>query len=246
MAYPKILLVLFLVLAGGSVLPAVAIPADDEEQLFQRGVSAVESMRAEEAEEIFTRLIARDAQSRYFFYRGVAYRSQDKLGHALQDFNRALSMEPDNGDYYLQRGFTLLLNAQFREALEDLTRALEIDPSSADAWAHRAHALMNLSEHRAALEDLNQALQLRPDYPELFKLRGDVLSALGHYEAAVEAYDTALRLKPQDAAALNNRGVALLNLGKRREGRDDMLMALEIATSIPSPPKLDIFSGSPW
>ena len=52
--------------------------------------------------------------------RGVAYRKKDKLGEALQDFNRAIELKPDEAGAYNNRGGVYLAQNELDRALARL------------------------------------------------------------------------------------------------------------------------------
>jgi tetratricopeptide (TPR) repeat protein len=61
--------------------------------------------------------------------RGEAYQSQDKVGHALQDFDEALRIDPRQVEAYVSRGILEMDRlGQNDRALRDLNRALSLQP----------------------------------------------------------------------------------------------------------------------
>lgn len=236
-------LALSFVLASG-ICPACA-QSTDAAELAEKGKSAIESGRLSEAVDIFSRLLAGSPGAEYLYYRGVAYSAMGKDQQALQDFDRAISLEPRSGLLFLKRGESFVRTGQFQDAINDLTKAFELDPQSYRALAYRGRAHFQLKWTDKALADLSQAIRLNPGNAWLHRLRGDILVAGGDHRSAVEDYDRALQLAPGDPVAYNNRAVALANLGKMREAMDDVKKSMDIADSNASRPEEPRSSDSP-
>jgi tetratricopeptide (TPR) repeat protein len=95
-----------------------------------------------------------------------------KTEKALQDFNRAISIDPTHQDGYLGRADTLNTMGRYEEALLDYNKALEIKPTLANAYINRAIAYSHLGQYEKAIVDYEKGLELDPeidDKPSFFK-----------------------------------------------------------------------------
>lgn len=220
--------------------------AEDPQSLLDKGKAALEAGLNEEAATVFSRLIETQPQASAFYYRGLAYSASDRDALALQDFDRAASMEPDQAVYQLRRGISQNRTGNYEDSVKSLTRVLALDSENVQAFSQRAKAYFNLGQSSLALEDLTQAVKRNPNNAGLYKLRGDILSSLGEHDSAIQDYDIAIRLKPHDPASHNNRGIALANLGKVKEAVDDLNKAMDIAASTPAQVHVPGISGNPW
>ena len=61
-----------------------------------------------------------------FYFRGLTYLSQGKLGQAIQDFTRAIKIKPTLADAYYPRGLAWLYLQKWQEARSDLTDAKDM------------------------------------------------------------------------------------------------------------------------
>jgi tetratricopeptide (TPR) repeat protein len=233
----------FALFLEGAPLPLLA---QDIESAISAGKQAIESGRPDEALDLFSRLIASDPQAVLYYYRGLAYSAKNQESLAVQDFTRAISLQPLQASYYLQRGVSLLRHGQYQQAIDDFSKVMELEPENPYARGRRARSLFYLGQTQRALDDVLQAIRLNPNNAALYRLRGDIHSASGNYENSVRDYDAAIQLKPDDSAAYNNRGVALANLGRTRDAVADLNKAMEIASSKPSPRGPVDDSAPPW
>jgi tetratricopeptide (TPR) repeat protein len=237
-----------MVLAFALFLEAAPLPlqAQDIESAISAGKQAVESGRPDEALDLFSLLIASDPQAVLYYYRGLAYSAKNQETLAVEDFTRAVSLQPLQASYYLQRGVSLLRNGQYQRAVDDFTKVMELEPENPYARGRRARGLFYLGQTQKALDDLLQAIRLNPNNAALYRLRGDIHSASGSFENSIRDYDAAIQLKPDNSAAYNNRGIALANLGRTREAVADLNKAMEIASSKPSPDPPAGARETPW
>lgn len=147
---------------------------------------------------------------------------------ALECFDRALALNPNDIGALTSRGLALFALQRPAEAIESYDRALRIKPELAGALTNRSNALRRLQRLDEALRDLDQALRIRPAFPEALNNRGTVLRDLGRLEEAVASFDEALALRPDFPMALSNRGNALLDLKQPRAALTSFERALQL------------------
>jgi predicted O-linked N-acetylglucosamine transferase (SPINDLY family) len=152
----------------------------------------------------------------------------NRHSEALESYNRAVALRPDNAKAWNNRGIALACLARHDEALESYDAALRVKPDHAEALNNRGVALRDLGRHAEALEAYDRALRHKPDYVEAITNRGTALDALLRHAEALEAYARALRLAPGYAEAWNNRGVALAALQRHVEALEAYERALAL------------------
>jgi tetratricopeptide (TPR) repeat protein len=152
-----------------------------------------------------TRLPATVLTADDYLTRGDAYYEAGDYQQALDAYNRALELRPDDPDTLNNRGNALGKLERHEQALKDYNRALELEPHDPDTLSNHGAALANVGRHEDALKDFNRALELRPDHPDALYNRGLALHRAGHYENAIKDYNRALELTPNHPATLYNR-----------------------------------------
>lgn len=114
-----------------------------------------------------------------YLWRGMALGDKGEGRKALEDFNRAITINPDLTDAYKYRGGLLGMAQQYEASVADLSKYIEKKPNEADIYYNRALSLVNLKKYQEALVDLNKALELAPDFTRAYRARGNVRKELG-------------------------------------------------------------------
>jgi tetratricopeptide (TPR) repeat protein len=103
---------------------------------------------------------------------GASNLNRGRTERALEDFNRAIKVDPTHQDGYLGRADTLNTMGLYEESLKDYNKALEIKPTLAKAYVNRAIAYSHLGQYEKAIADYEKGLELDPeidDKPSFFK-----------------------------------------------------------------------------
>ncbi|MEH2183547.1 tetratricopeptide repeat protein, partial [Nostoc sp.] len=95
-------------------------------------------------------------------WRGETYRLMKQYTEALQDFDRAIELDPKYAWAIASRGETYHSIKQYTEALQDFNRAIELDPKLEWAIASRGETYHSIKQYTEALQDFNRAIELDP------------------------------------------------------------------------------------
>lgn len=140
--------------------------------------------------------------------RGAVLASGHKFDAALADFDKAVSLAPNDADYLFQRAIAHLSNRQPLLGAADLDRAAELAPGDAEVRLARARLRLGTRDPAGALADLQAADgALAPSADAWLRLAA-MYDAAESYEPALASYDQWLRSHPEDhgrAAAFNGR-----------------------------------------
>ncbi len=156
--------------------------------------------------------------------RGDGYFQDGNPQKALQAYNRALQINPDNGAVYAARGAAYFFTGDYTAAQKDFEKLLEMNPYEPEGYSALGSVLAAQGYYQEALQVLNVALVLAPTKPEIFFSRGGVNFMLGEYDQAVADYSYVLNLRPA-ADVYNARGAAYLKLGDQQAADKDFAMA---------------------
>lgn len=110
--------------------------------------------------------------------RGIVFLNRRDYTRALNDFDRAVELQPDLAEGHLNRAAALRNTDDAAGAVVSLNRALELGPREpALAYYNRGIAHEDLGEVRAAYQDYRRATELAPDWDapraELARFRVD-------------------------------------------------------------------------
>ncbi len=93
--------------------------------------------------------------------RGLIHRRALRLDEALDDFNRAIELEP-SAEIYYRRGVTYAKQRIFKLAVTDFDEAIERDPNHAAAYLNRGLISMVAGMFEKAVADAERAIEIDP------------------------------------------------------------------------------------
>jgi tetratricopeptide (TPR) repeat protein/S1-C subfamily serine protease len=139
--------------------------------------------------------------------RGNLYRDQQKYKLALDDYNKAIELNPNHAGAYYNRGLLYSDQKKYDLALSDYDKAIEINPNYAEAYVNRGVLYRLQEKYELALADYDKAIELNPNDAVAYYNRGNLYKNLQKYDLALSDYSKAIDINPNYANAYNNRGV---------------------------------------
>jgi tetratricopeptide (TPR) repeat protein len=114
-----------------------------------RGQARMKSGRYPEAVDDYTRALERRSDGEIYLHRGWAHFFSDSWKLALRDFEKAISLNPDQDDAYTGRGLSLVMLGRYRQAAADAEEALRRKPESPEMLPreHRTGSKLIKDEH---------------------------------------------------------------------------------------------------
>ncbi|MEE8444052.1 MAG: sulfotransferase, partial [Alphaproteobacteria bacterium] len=126
---------------------------------------------------------------------GGARKESGDLAGALEAFEEALRLDPDNVDARYWRADSLWTLGRVDEAIEDLRAVLQKAPNHPRAGSNLGAALQNKGDVPGALDALEKTLAIHPDSPEALFNYGAALRDADAFERAAQAVDRSLQLQ---------------------------------------------------
>ena len=181
--------------------------------IFELGIAYAKVNRFMEASAIFCCLQPyKNNDVRISYNLGLIYSLQGKHQLALEAYELALKIQPDDAEVLINKGSTCNDIKDYGCALDALDRAIQLRPDIPEAWLNKGIALSNLSLYLESIEAYNEAIKLAPGFHEAWSNVSVPLNKLKRFVEASEVCDKALSLKPDYAEAWSNKGVALNSL----------------------------------
>lgn len=181
------------------------VPGAFEEltRLYAEGERAVEEGRFADAVATFTQGIAIDDhfRQRYvtmYAQRAFARHRMGDLAGAIEDYTRAIPMEPEpnQAQYHFYRGMCLgTLGGHDDEVLADYERSIALYPDHPGPYHLRGKLLVNLGRWPEAIADLDRLVAMN-GHPEGHQLRGYAYLMLGRGDLAAPDIDIAAERAP--------------------------------------------------
>ncbi len=174
--------------------------------------------------------LANDKRAVLLTERGVTSMKRRAYKAALDDLNKAVTLNPEFAPAYVNRGNLLLMLNQgpesIKEAIKDFDRAIVLSPGLAAAYGNRGAAQLKLGQVEAAVADFTKAIELQPQNPAALNGRGRARLVAGRVHAASRDFTRAVSINPAFAQSYRNRAEADMKLGLPAEAVEDLSRAL--------------------
>lgn len=155
--------------------------------------------------------------ARFLNSRGNTYYVQDNLRAALDDYEEAIRLNPEDDTTYNNLGLAYHEQGNFAGALTNYELAIRLNPENPTIYFNRGNTYSAQGNFIAAIEDYSQAILLNPEFAIAYNNRGLVYHELKNYDAALADFSETIRLNPEDTKALYNRGRTYRAQGKFME-----------------------------
>ena len=143
---------------------------------------------------------------------GAALLKEGRAEQAIDEFRRALALQPDFAEAGGNLGEALNRLRRYEEAATAFRQALARQPNRAEPHLGLGRALQALDRPREAIKHFRLAVRLRPELAEAHAALGLALQQVGFVPKATESFETAVRLEPRQPAHYLNL-VSLIRLG---------------------------------
>ncbi len=104
--------------------------------------------------------------------RGIAYRSKGDYDHAIQDFNQAIQLNPNDDKVLNNLGAAYMMQGDHDHAIQNYDKAIQLNPDYFIAIKNRAAAYADKGDYQRAMVDYDRALKLNPSHPGALQTRG--------------------------------------------------------------------------
>ena len=164
----------------------------------------------------------------YYYNRGDTFFDLGKFEDAIQDYNKAIDLNPNNASYYYNRGTTFANLEKFEDAIQDYNKAIDLNPNDESVYYNRGVAFIYLNEYEKAIENLSKAIDLNPNKDSTYYNRGIAFTNLSDSEKAIKDFNKAIDLNSNNASYYNNRGTLYINQGNYDEAVKDFSKAIDL------------------
>jgi tetratricopeptide (TPR) repeat protein len=155
---------------------------------------------------------------RCYFYKGMNFREMYKIRDhnklAIEQFQKATAINPDNFDAYIQLGE---LNDSIKPALalEYYNAAVRLKPKSVEALYHRAYHYQVHNQFDSAGADYKRITELNPDFMNAYFNVAWINMQQKKWQTAIDGYKVVVKIDPSNAGAWYNTGLCYEQLGNR-------------------------------
>jgi len=163
-----------------------------------------------------------------YFKIGSGHYEAKNYRAAINAFNKAIKIKPNNDEAFIKRGFAKQSLGNYEGAIEDYSRAIELNPRYPIVFYNRGNAKINLKNYEGAIEDYSRAIELNPRYANAFYNRGNTKINLKNYVGAINDFDAAIKFDSKNAIFYKRRADAKAKLEDSKGAIIDYKKAIKI------------------
>jgi TolB-like protein/Tfp pilus assembly protein PilF len=180
------------------------------------------------------------------YFRGkqrMARRNSVALAEAVDEFNRAIELDPNFAlayvgladSYILQNEYSgLPVEEMIANAQAAIDRAMALDERLAEAHTSLGAIDSEREEFEAAEVAYQRALELNPNYATAYLWYSHLVDALGRRDEALELIKKAAELDPRSPVILQNLGIGFDSVGRFDESLAWYRKTIDIDPGFPS------------
>jgi tetratricopeptide (TPR) repeat protein len=156
-----------------------------------------------------------------YFGHGMCQAGLGKQDEALNDFEKAIAIDPKYAEALRERGIILISKGTKDKGCMDLRKAKQLKDEKAkelydanacsgmsSTFITAGDAKMEAKDYAGALVDYTSAIQLNADSIQPFMKRAECNVMLKKYDLAIKDYNKALKIRPDTVTILYQRGLA--------------------------------------
>ena len=147
-----------------------------------------------------------------YWMRGNLKRTQSDFQGALQDYSKAIKLDPFSDDSYYNRGNIYDRLGDPKSAIPDYNQAIKLNPKLADSYNNRGWAYFETGDSIAALTDIDKAISINPRYVQAYNNRGWIKFKAGNAKEALPDFEKAIEIQPEFLTAYYNRALVKIEL----------------------------------
>jgi len=159
---------------------------------------------------------------------GHLYMATGRNAHAVETFNRAILIHPDNFHAQDDDADHLIAGGELYEALEQIEDMLQTEPGRTDLLIRRADVLRMLGATTDAVSQYEEAVRLCPDFLEATIKLGTQYLQMDQDQLAAEQFNRAVEINDQIVDAY----IGLASSQKSAGATSEALGTLSLAAAI--------------
>jgi tetratricopeptide (TPR) repeat protein len=168
--------------------------------------------------------------SRAMIYYGWMQIDLTKSENAIKDLNKAISINPNNKNFYCIRASIYCCSGCEIQAIKDFTKIIQLDPS-ADSYYNRGIIYYQFTKYQSAIEDFDMAISFDSGRSSIYYSRGNARYDLQDKLGAFQDYSRAKLLSSNETVMSSDEysfyasGIAHIRLENKDKATKDFQMA---------------------
>ncbi len=133
--------------------------------------------------------------------RGSAFYKKGLSDKAIEDFDKAIALDPSYYEAYNNRGTVFLKLGLIDKAIADYDKTISINPGHAAPYVNRGKAYFLMGRYVKSEDDFNKAISLNQDYAVAYLNRGTLFFVTGNISHAISDFQKACELGSEEGCA---------------------------------------------
>jgi tetratricopeptide (TPR) repeat protein len=159
---------------------------------------------------------------------GSVYQKAGQFDKALEYYDKALSLDPNDYLAYVNRGVIFNDVGRYDLAIESYGRAVATNPADYTAYYNRGLTYDKIGRLNDAIEDFQKATKLQAKDPWTHNNLGILYSKAGRYDQSIAAFNNAIAIEPNNPVMFINRGLSFAFSGQYPRAIEDFSMAIHL------------------
>lgn len=179
-----------------------------------KGYKSMNSGDYANAIQSFTKAIQLSPATAWYYHdRAVSFDAIGKYQEAINDFNKALSIEK-SADSYNGIGITYTNLEKFTDAISYFNKSLALDNTNVETFYNLGYAYGNLKDYDNAIKNFNEALKINPVHERALNGRAITFMTLKKYDEALVDLNSLEKTNPNDLEITNYKATCLYETQK--------------------------------
>ena len=188
------------------------------------------------AHELLNELIKRNPdEAGFYISRADIFLMENNINNARADYDKAVSVDPENYVPYRERGLFFAHNSSPDLARKDFNRAIELlnekiikNPQDATSMTDRAEIMEQTGNIQGALDEYTNYLKLWPLNYSVLKKVGQMYYSKKEWPQAINSYSEIIDNFSAEPRTLLSRGLAFQQSGNLSAALSDLNMAVQL------------------
>ena len=168
-------------------------------KLFGKKPKKAEEVKIEKTIPQERSLVDVDYNRKKLFKKGVNLMADEKLEEAIEIFEQALRIDPDNVETLMKMGYARFHLEEYADALKVYDRILDIDVTNPEAWNLKGLVHYEQKNYAKALDAAQKAIESDSTYGMAWYNQACFLSLLNQVPEALEALKHSIEIDVKNA-----------------------------------------------
>jgi len=209
----------------------------DKESLYIKALYALSiEQNDEKASHILQQMAKKyPKEKRVHFFLAYFYGNERMFNQAIEEFNKALELDPNYGLAANVLAYTYAEMGNFDKAIEYLKKYASMSPGDANPFDSMAEIYLKMGRLDEAIAKYREALEVRPDFFMAHLSIGYIYALKENYHEAMKWVDQYIAMAPSSggrAVGFLWKGFYHYWLGSLEQAHSDLLRAADLAEAL--------------